>query len=548
MGRVLKKLLIAVVVLIVVLAIALFAMRSMLVRAAEQSLVAALTAGMKTSVAVKKIDFAWGQMIRLRPAVALQGVEVGNPEGFSRQPMITAGEIAAQVALMPLFSGRVEVLSLVLHQPVVRIEEDRKERTNLEAWIELLGTKGGQPASGESKTALSIASLLLDGGQVKVARGARDEILLDDIRLTLADFSADRSCRLTLAARPSKQSRSQVSLESQAGPISGASIPLKGSVKAELAPGEIPKARRREIFGDFLGEPGDRGAVSLEASVEGDAAKELRGKGKLKSSELWIGKDKDNRIMLEGETPFVFTARKLMSSPAFAVSVPKGSMRLGTGRWDGRIDVDVAGSRIRGSSAGAVKNVDIHELLRCFTPAAKSVFGRGEIPEYRIAFAGRSAGELRNSLAGGGRVALTEGRIGLFDILSTIRKHAAKLLGGEAAADGQTNFTTFGTKFQIQSGKMNFSDMHLANPSLDVTGGGFVGFDQEMRFDLTSLVPADVLGVAAKVASTAEKKGLRIPLRVSGTLEKPKVRPEIKGLITERVTGLLEGLLAPRKK
>jgi uncharacterized protein involved in outer membrane biogenesis len=550
MGRALKRLLILAGMLVAALAAGIFAMRSALVRAAEQSLVAALGAGMKTSVAVKDVDIAWGELIRLRPAVALSGVEIGNPEGFSRQPMITTGEIAAQVALVPLFSGRVEVMSLVLHQPVVRIEEDRRGRTNLEAWVAVLGSarEGREAPPGEgSKTALSIASLLLDGGQVRVARGGRDEILLDDIGLALSDFSVDRSCRLTLTARPSRQSRSLVSLESQAGPLSGSSVPLKGSLKAELGPGEIPKARRREIFGDFLGEPGDRGLVTLEASVEGDAATELRGRGKLKSSEIWIGRDASNRLMLEGETPFVFTARRLMSSPAFAVSVPKGSLRLGTGRWDGRVDVDVAGSRIRGSSAGAVKNIDIHELLRCFTPAAKSVFGRGEIPEYRVDFAGRGADELRNSLSGGGRVTLSEGRIGLFDIVATIRKHVARLLGGEEAAEGQTNFTTFATKFEIRSGRMSFADMHLANPSLELTGGGFVGFDETMRFDLISLVPSDILGVAAKAAPAAEKKGLRVPLRISGTLAKPKIRPELTGLVADRVKGLLEGLLAPKR-
>jgi len=539
-----KRIGIVLLALLVLAGIGLVLLRGRLVEAASRTLVRALGASLKTELTVSGVAFSWTDLIRLKPAVALQRIVLKNPPGFPDAPMLTADEIAAQVALAPLWNNRLEVMSLVIRKPVVRVEHNQREQTNLEVWVAGLGGDS-RPSGAAEKRELLVESFLLENGQVRLARGGKDTLVLDDIELRLNDFVAGQQCRLAFSARPHHGARSRVSLESTVGPLGTGKVPMNGNVRAELAPAEIPKPRRRELFGDFLAEPGDRGVVTLEAAVVGDAAGSVRGDGKLKLSEVWVGKSSDRRLLLEGEAPLRLEARKLMSSPEFSLAIPKGSLSLGRSRWDGRLEVNVAGESIRGSSSGAIRNVDINELLSSFTTAEKAIFGRGEIAQYRLAFGGRGADAIRNSLNGDGRIALNEGRIALFDLVSTIRQHAARVLGGEQAAAGQTDFTRFGSGFQIQNGRLLMNDMELENSSLGVTGKGGVGFDRTMQFDLLSLVRTEILqnagGAIAAVAGS--QKGFRVPLRVSGTLEKPKVRPDLSQMLKGSVQGILERFL-----
>ncbi|MEM1390657.1 MAG: AsmA family protein, partial [Pseudomonadota bacterium] len=55
-------------------------------------------------------------------SVKIDGASVSNPEGFSADQMITAGEFKANVKLWPLFSSRVEVAQITLSDATVNLE------------------------------------------------------------------------------------------------------------------------------------------------------------------------------------------------------------------------------------------------------------------------------------------------------------------------------------------------------------------------------------------------------------------------------------------
>ncbi|MEM1037641.1 MAG: AsmA family protein [Pseudomonadota bacterium] len=55
-------------------------------------------------------------------SVKIDGASVSNPEGFSANQMITAGEFKANIKLWPLFSSRVEVAEITLSDATVNLE------------------------------------------------------------------------------------------------------------------------------------------------------------------------------------------------------------------------------------------------------------------------------------------------------------------------------------------------------------------------------------------------------------------------------------------
>jgi uncharacterized protein involved in outer membrane biogenesis len=77
-----------------------------------------------------KIDGKVGHSLSLLPTVVAEGVRLQNAPWGSRPDMITAKRIEIQVALLPLFSGNVEIRGLTLVEPDVLLEIDRKGAKN----------------------------------------------------------------------------------------------------------------------------------------------------------------------------------------------------------------------------------------------------------------------------------------------------------------------------------------------------------------------------------------------------------------------------------
>ncbi|MGH7067711.1 MAG: AsmA family protein [Acetobacteraceae bacterium] len=69
--------------------------------------------------------------LSLTPVISASDVTLANPPGFSRPEMANVSRLDAQVALLPLLSGRIEILSLSLVRPEIAVEINREGKSNL---------------------------------------------------------------------------------------------------------------------------------------------------------------------------------------------------------------------------------------------------------------------------------------------------------------------------------------------------------------------------------------------------------------------------------
>lgn len=508
-----------------------------------KALVGTLQSQLGAPVSAGGGSFDLAEWFRFRPSVALQQVSIGNPAGFSNQPLLTAQEVSAQVGLFSLFSSRPEVRSFTLRAPHLRIEQDRKGRSNLEVLMSALGgSKGGGGGGG----GVAVDSLIIRGGSVHYAA-----LTLSEVNISLADFASDKSCQMSVAARLFGGQASKVEFNGRAGPSKPESLPANGRLVVHLAPAEIPAALREEFFGDMLRAPDASARADFETTLQGDLLGTLRGKGKFAVKDFHLGRDKSNRLPLRGEAPLDLTARRLLTAPSFELRITDANLQLGDGRWTGKADVRYDGTRVQGESSGAIRGVEVGQMLAAFTEAKGKASGIAEIPEYELKFAGRNASEIRNSLNGQGVVTLDKGKFAVFDLLGSIERHVGKMLSGETPAAGETDFTKFRSGFQVAGGKFQLSGLALENAKSKTTGQGYLTFEQEMSLDLETLVTgqlATLLG--GKPDSTGQIQAM-VPVKVRGTVLSPKVYPDlgrmVRGRATEAATGLLDRLLKPKK-
>ncbi|MCI0548690.1 MAG: AsmA family protein, partial [Candidatus Rokubacteria bacterium] len=100
------------------------------------------------------------------PALRLRGLEVAEDPRFGAAPFLRVAEGRLRLRLLPLFSGRLELVDLVLEQPVIQIVESQG-RLNLSS---LGGTLPAGRGSARSATASPMAASVVLS-RVRVADG-----------------------------------------------------------------------------------------------------------------------------------------------------------------------------------------------------------------------------------------------------------------------------------------------------------------------------------------------------------------------------------------
>ncbi len=126
------------------------------------------------------------------------------------------------------------------------------------------------------------------------------------------------------------------------------------------------------------------------------------------------------------------------------------------------------------------------------------------------------------TLNGRGNVLLRDGKVRGFDIAGALRRFTHPGAGSDAR---ETDFAQLSGSFKIRNGVATNKDLFMASPLLRVTGQGTVNLVQKL---LDYHVKPRVVGTLQGQGGTLTlRKGLTVPLHISGSFAAPKVRPEV---------------------
>jgi uncharacterized protein involved in outer membrane biogenesis len=515
-----------------------FIIRSLLSGSAKEALLARLSRTAGVPVRVESIDFDLAAWYRMRPALALRGVHVGNPPGYRTEALLTANAMQTQVALVPLFSGSVEVEGLRIEEPKFFIETGKNGATNLETFLK--GLSGDKKADTPERS-LSVQRFELSGGEIHIAGTGRVSRAFHGINLTLDDFTPARASRIMLATRLYDGRESRMTLEGTAGPFTASAIPVDGKLSATLQFSEIPAAVRREQFGELLADPG-KGRLSIDGALKGDVYEVLSGSAKVALTGMQVGPQSESKLPLEGEAPATLSIRRVTSSPVIQAQVRNASIRLGSGTWKGAVDVLAAGGVVRGSSRGAISGVDINQFLTSFAGSPGKVSGLLTIPSYTVRFGGKDAAQIKRSLGGEGRVEVTKGQVKMLDLLAAIQR-AIEGKSKEASAAGNTDFSTLTSDLRLGDQRLLLNNLALSGPALTLTGDGSIGFDQSLAMQVRTLVTGRIAELLGRRGDGVKPAEAMLPVLIGQTVSNPTVRPEIGKIAAGAAKGFFQDFL-----
>ncbi len=245
---------------------------------------------------------------------------------------------------------------------------------------------------------------------------------------------------------------------------------------------------------------------------------------------------------------------QIMVGEAIFAGVKFTKLRLGVNARDGRVrfnpsEASMYGGQYRGDisidATGDVARVTLDEHVSGvdFAPLFRDLFetnrvsGKGSA-NIKLAGAGRNTDDIMKTLDGGLDFNVVDGALEGTDLWYEIRR-ARAVLKQQAIPqrDGpeRTPFSALGGTGVMQDGVLTNKDLNAATQYLKVTGQGVVDIPKNtLDYNLV----AAVLKVPREGADAAQLQDMvdaEIPVKITGSLTDPKVRPDIEGYLKEEV-------------
>jgi AsmA protein len=149
---------------------------------------------------------------------------------------------------------------------------------------------------------------------------------------------------------------------------------------------------------------------------------------------------------------------------------------------------------------------------------------------------------LRTSLTGNARFAFRDGAIRGINVAQVLREVHARIQGQPAPETDeplQTDFTELSGSLVIADGVARNDDLDVKSPLLRVTGTGAVDLVEEtVDYQIRTILVGTLEGQHGR--EITELRGVTIPIRVSGRLDEPSIRPDMEAVLAEVVRAPLE--------
>ncbi|MEE8306180.1 MAG: AsmA-like C-terminal region-containing protein, partial [Gammaproteobacteria bacterium] len=160
----------------------------------------------------------------------------------------------------------------------------------------------------------------------------------------------------------------------------------------------------------------------------------------------------------------------------------------------------------------------------------KWVSGRANMA-FSLSGAGRSQSELVRSMQGQGRLAFSNGAIEGINIPAMVRGlKRGKLSGWKSSDRAKTDFSSLSGSFVVQQGIAYNKDLKLVGPLIRLTGEGNVDLGRE-RIDYAAL--PRIVGTLQGQGASDDRKGIAIPVRITGPWDKPDIVPDLERLLRD---------------
>src|SRR5712691_1712815 len=469
------------------------------------------------------------------------GVAVGKTslsEPDSSRTFARIDEARMSLALLPLFSRKVVVDRVTLSGLTADLVKHKDGKTNFDDLLNAPGEAAAPPPRSKPapKPAPRAGAVRLDIAGIEIRSSTvawRDDSSGTRLKASLAEFRTGRIAsgvpgKLSLAAKiEGTKPRVDLRLSDESAGAKASGTSLKGDAEIDLAPQSIRfdlaldrldvdrylgtgKSKASASSGAARGTPAAaRGApaAAAEEPIDLSPLKGLNLKGSLKIGALVASNVKLEKISVGAQA----SGGRVEISP-LAASLYQGNLT-------GNASVNANTNRL--ALKAELAGVAIGPLLKDALDN-DMLEGKGNVA-LDVQTGGNTVGALRKALAGNAKLSLKDGAlkgINLEDVIRKVKRQSAQ-------SSQRTDLSELTASFVIKNGVAHNDDLSAKSPLLRLSGAGDVDVGGGT---------IDYLAKASVVASSTgqggkdlpDLNGITVPVRISGPLQDPQIRPDLK--------------------
>ena len=226
--------------------------------------------------------------------------------------------------------------------------------------------------------------------------------------------------------------------------------------------------------------------------------------------------------------------------------------KLFGGTHTGSITMDVSGQKSSYTINSKLDNVDANQLISSTTSVKQLIFGL-LTGATNASFTGSSPNDIVKSLNGDLAINMRDGKLMRVDLVNELSM-IGQFVNPAQKAGGQpfTNIVILTGNFAVTNGIANTTDLTATLPlNIHLDGSGFINLvEQKLDLRILATLPKEF---TARIDGTkaggylktmlADKNGnLLIPIKIGGTMDKPRVLPDFERLANLKTGGLFDSL------
>jgi AsmA protein len=222
--------------------------------------------------------------------------------------------------------------------------------------------------------------------------------------------------------------------------------------------------------------------------------------------------------------------RMTVSSHAGVTRIFPSKAQMYGGQYSGDITLDSRGAVPTIKLDEHIAGIDVAQFLKDSIKSQR-LSGRGNVSA-KLSARGKGSDAIFKSLQGRVAADLADGAIEGVDIWFELRRAQSLVKThslSDGASSGRTKFDTFKASADIADGIATTKDIDLSSQNLRVTGAGTSNLiDKAIDYRLlTTVLKTPPTGAGSELQDI---KAVEIPVKVTGTMTDPKVRPDIEGI------------------
>jgi AsmA protein len=459
-------------------------------------------------------------------SVEADQLSIADDPKFSSAPFIQAKTLKVGVELIPLiFSKQLNVTNLRIDHPEITLLRDRDGVWNFSS----LGNQRAQPATAAGKTSgnaaanVSVAKLDLTDGTVTLGSttGKRKPIVYDKVNVTVRNFSFVSAFPVVVSL--SLPGGGSLKIDGTAGPINSTDTSLT-PVQAKVTMNKLDLSQSALVDPEL----GIAGSADFEGALTSDGH-DAKASGTLKATSLkLVPKGSPAGVPVQ----VVFAVEHDLKNESGKIGQGDVAIGKSVAKLTGTYDMHGETTSIQTKLTGQAMPVDDLEGM---LPALGVVLPTGsKLKGGTLSVEIDTMGPL-DRLVSTGAIKMSNSALEGFNLESKLS--AIPGLGGKGSGK-DTTIQNLSSDVRNGPEGTRLDKIDVVIPSLGtVTGAGTISPDRALDFKMV----ANLAGVGAGLTKVVGAGSGGIPVSVGGTTSNPTFTPDMKGLVSGKVKGLVKG-------